>query len=162
MADLAAPPSGIRLFDPSDVHLTIAFFGAVGHERALQGWHALDWPLGAVEIELGEIVPMGNPKRYSALSFSLRQGGEAIEAAIGGVRGVVLAAAGAPAEHRAPKAHITVARPARSASGETRSAGIAWARSVNLAGTKLVLATPALYGWSLDRQRSLFRIIAGG
>jgi 2'-5' RNA ligase len=34
------PPAGFRAFHPDDLHLTIAFLGAVDDATASRGWHA--------------------------------------------------------------------------------------------------------------------------
>ena len=61
------PPPEVRTFHPDDLHLTVAFLGPCGEERALRGWSALGDPGPAIDVTLGEVVPMGNPRRFSAL-----------------------------------------------------------------------------------------------
>ena len=126
---------------------------------ARRGWDALVWPLGPVRVTLGKVVPMGDPRRYSALSAVLDEGREPVESAIGACRDVVCDAAGAARERRAPKAHLTVARPGRAATDQGRADGLAWASRVMLAGVALRLDRVALYGWSDDRSDRKFRIV---
>jgi 2'-5' RNA ligase len=158
---LSALPGGLRPFHEEDLHLTIAFLGAVGEERARDAWEALEWPLGPTHVTLGALVPMGpDGLKFSALSFVLNDGRSTIEDAMGGVRDVVCDVAGASRETRAPKAHVTIARPTRKASIPERRAALAWAKTIDLSGTPLRLDTLALYGWSKDRKDRLFQKIA--
>lgn len=155
-----APPPGTRLFHPEDLHLTIAFLGACGEERARRGWEALAWPLASpVRVTLGAVVPMGPEHRYSALSATLIEGRESIEGAISASRGAVCEAAEVAADTRAPKAHVTLARPGRRAGDRERHDAIAWAAGVRLEDVALELDELALYTWSEDRAVRLFRTI---
>ena len=154
------PPEGLTAFDPSDLHMTIAFLGNVAEPLARRAWAALSWPLGPFDVELGEVVPMGSPRRYSALSCLLGEGRGQVEEAIEGARGALLAAAEVPLDARPAKAHVTLARPSRTASNEARRRGLEWAKTVPTAGTRLSLRELALYTWSADRRRSLFQKVA--
>ncbi|NUP04736.1 MAG: hypothetical protein HOW73_01605 [Polyangiaceae bacterium] len=152
-----APPEGFKAFHPDDLHLTVAFLGNVGAERADAAWRALRWPTGPVEAELADIEAMGSPRRYSALSFLLDKGRLEIEGAIGLVRADVGAAAEVEPDQRPPKAHLTIARPSRNASPAVRNKGLAWAKTIELRGTPILLREVALYTWSEDRTKTLFR-----
>lgn len=155
--ELSSVPPGLRAFHGDDLHLTIAFLGHVTEEQARAAWGALAWPLGPVQAELAKMVPMGSARRYSALSFLLGRGRVEIEAAMGPSRQRACVAAQVEPDARSPKAHLTVARPSRSASNDQRRAGLAWAESVNLKGTPILLDRVALYTWSDDRKERLFR-----
>lgn len=146
------PPPGITLFHPEDLHLTIAFLGAVTEEAARAGWAALAWDLPRLEVVLGAVVPMGSPRRPSAFSALLDQGRPPVEAAMGESRGACFAAAGARPEDRAPKAHVTVARPSRKASDHDRRAGEVWAAGLELGHPTVVLDRVALFTWSETRR----------
>jgi 2'-5' RNA ligase len=158
-AQVPPPPSDLRALHPLDLHATIAFLGRVGEERARAAFAALDGPLGPTEVSLGDVVAMGNPRRYSALSALLVDGREAIESAMSARRGAAFDAAGVPHEERPPKAHVTLARPARDATPRARPAGLAWAAGLDLRGVRLRLDRVALYGWSEDRSERLFRVV---
>lgn len=145
------PPSGLRRFHPDDLHLTIAFLGAVGEAAARRAFAALRWPAGAARVTLGAVVPMGSNRRYSALSALLDDGRQRVEGAIAATRDIVCTAAGARLEHRPAKAHLTLARPHRRATPAERDDGLAWARGLSLAGVGLVLTRVALYTWAEDR-----------
>jgi 2'-5' RNA ligase len=157
---LPPAPAGVRAFHPDDLHLTIAFLGPCGEARARAAWEALCWPIGPVDATLGEVVPMGSPHRYSALSALLDVGRGEVEGAMEACRGAVCAAARAALDPRPAKAHVTVARPSRKAGPEVRDAGLAWARSLDLGGARARLDRVALYTWSEDRSLRLFRRVA--
>lgn len=156
-------PRGFRRFHPEDLHLTVAFLGACGEEAARRALvvleRALAVPRPAIDASLGEVVPMGNPRAYSALSALLVDGRHETEQLIGALRDPLADAAGALRETRAPKPHLTLARPSRGASDAEREAGLVWARAVDLRGVTARLDRIALYTWSADRQDRLFEIV---
>lgn len=144
LRSVPAPPAGFRLLPAADLHVTVAFFGAVSAERARAGWDALALALAPVAATVGPLVALGNPRRYSALGARLGEGRELVEAAIGAAREAPIRAAGAEPEARPPLAHVTLARPPRSAGPRERSAGLDWAAKVPL-GAALHLDAVALY-----------------
>jgi 2'-5' RNA ligase len=153
-----APPC-VRVFEPVDLHLTVAFLGSVGEERARRAWQALAWPLHPTEISLGEVVPLGPATKPSALSALLRKGRRDVEAAIASVRDTLHDRAEVSREARAPLAHVTIARPQRAATDHQRRQAVDWAARLNLGEPVITLNRIALYTWSHDRSRSLFRIV---
>lgn len=133
---------------PRDLHLTVAFLGAVSEERARAAWAPLQdggWPLGPVHATLGEVVAMGDPRHPTAFAALLREGREAIERAIGAVRDPAIARAGARAELRPPKAHLTLARPERRADAAARRRATAWASAIDLGAPGVALDRLALF-----------------
>src|SRR5687767_8051311 len=114
-ARVGEPPPGVRRFHEADLHLTVAFLGAVGEDAAGAAWDALRWTLPAIDVALGAVVPMGNPRRPSAYSALLLRGRVEVEAEMGASRDACIAAAACRGEERPPRAHLTVARPGRSA-----------------------------------------------
>jgi 2'-5' RNA ligase len=157
---LPPPPRGLRVFAADDLHLTVAFLGPVGEGRARAAFEAMAWPLGSRAIGFGEVVPMGSPRSYSALSALLTEGRDEVEAAMESARDQAFAAAGIEGERRPPLAHLTLARPARSANAEQREAALAWARAVDLSRLQARIDSIALYTWSQDRSQRLFAIVA--
>lgn len=154
------PPAPLKAIGGSDLHLTVAFLGACGEERARRAWEGRgDWRLGATRVRLGEVVAMGKPRRYSALSALLSAGARELEEEIARCRPAWLAAAGARPDRRPPRAHLTLARPPRGASGAEREAGLAWARGLELEDIELGLDELALYTWSAERPARLFRVV---
>ncbi|MBL8684588.1 MAG: hypothetical protein JNK05_35765 [Myxococcales bacterium] len=160
---VSAPPSGIRRFRPEDLHATVAFLGAVSEEAARAAFDALEIKLEPLDVTLGAVVPMGNPKRYSALSALVDEGRDALEWAMSECRGRAFSAADAEPDARAPKAHITVARPNRSANDRARRAGLEWASKLALSGERVKIDRVALYTWSEERDdpsSPLFQVVA--
>ena len=165
--DLPELPPSFRRYHPDDIHLTLSFLGGCGEQAALRGLAALDRalaerPLHGWSITLGEVVPMGPRARYSALSALLSQGRDETESCIGRLRNVVSEAALGSRERRAPRAHVTLARPARQATEARRSEGLAWAREQNLGFVTARLASIALYTWHEERRKAgqLFQVVA--
>ena len=159
-ARLAPPPLGVRLFHPDDLHLTVAFLGAVDEAAARRAFApASSIALPATEITLGDVVPMGSPRHASALSALLVEGEEAVAAAIGGVRDGACDAAGVPRDARAVLPHLTVARLGRRLPPSERTAGLRWARALALGRPRLVVSQLALFTWSTDRRARLFQTI---
>ncbi len=157
-ARVGEPPPGVKRFPAEDVHCTVAFLGPVG-ERAAEAAFALapQWPTGAIEVTLGDVVPMGNLRRPSALSALVAGGREELAAAMSAVRAEMWRAAGARPDDRAPLPHVTTARPRRSARPDEIRAAIAWARRLDLGRPLVRLSRLALYARSEDRERRLFR-----
>lgn len=150
-ARVGEAPPGVALFHPDDLHLTIAFLGAVPEEAARAGWAALVWDLPRLDVVLGAVVPMGSSRRPSAFSALLEEGRAVVEDAMGRSRDACFVAAGARPEERAPKAHVTVARPSRKASDRERRAGEAWAAGLALGHPTVTLDRVALFTWSATR-----------
>jgi 2'-5' RNA ligase len=152
------PPPGVRLFAPSDLHITVAFLGNVTAERAKRAFEASRAiPLAPLRVTLGRVLPLGPARRPSAFSALLVQGREPVERAMGSVRGLAYEAAGVRRDERPPLAHVTLARPKRDARASERGVAAAWASSLVLPASELELSQLALYTWG-DRQNALFRI----
>jgi 2'-5' RNA ligase len=146
------PPPGVRLFAPEDLHLTVAFLGAVSAERARAAFDGLGTlPLTALQISLAEVAVLGPRRRPSAFSALLDQGRAQVERAIGALRGVLCDTAGARHDTRPPLAHVTLARPVRAATAEQMRDAKAWAESLTLTGTHTWLSRIALFTWSQAR-----------
>ena len=163
---LPAPPPKIRMFHPEDVHLTLSFLGGCGEEAARRALAALDEslrlePVSAIEVSLSDVVPMGRARPYSALSALLARGRRETEQLLLSLRDVPSRAALGHGEARAPKPHVTIARPERRASDAERESGRIWARGLNLHGVSADLDRIALYTWNGgDRSDRLFRVVA--
>lgn len=156
-AKLVTTPIAVRAFHPDDLHLTVAFLGAIDEPRARLAFEAADFSRIPFEVTLGEVVPMGPQHRFSALSALLVEGRAEVEAALLASRDRSMRAAGLPPETRPPKAHVTLGRPAEGASVVARRAALAWAQKLDVAGIGARLDRIALYAWSEDRSDRLFR-----
>ena len=159
------PPS-FRLFHPEDVHMTLSFLGGCGEEAAMRALGALDEArlqraFPSMQISLGSVVPMGSARAYSALSALLERGRSEATECLAGWRDVLSEAALGKRETRAPKPHVTVARPRMRVTDAGRQAGLEWAKSLDLSGVRATLNRVALYTWSEgNRRERLFRVIA--
>jgi 2'-5' RNA ligase len=153
------PPPSVRLFHPDDVHLTVAFLGGVTEDAARRAWQRADlWQQGPMQVTFGDVIGMGAPAHFTALSALLERGRAEAEEGMRACRDPMLLAAGAPPERRAIKAHVTIARPRRNASLHERSACLAWALHLPLRDVEVELGEIALYTWPEDRRDRQFMI----
>lgn len=159
LAQLSPPPC-VRLFGPHDLHITVAFLGTVGEERARAAFaEAKALTLGALETELGEVVPLGSKRRPSAFSALPISGRRELEHAMASVRAAMWQTAGARSDDRPALAHVTIARPTRKASHEQVHDAAAWAKQLDLGRPRVRIERVALYTWAEDRAQSLFRVV---
>ena len=164
--DLPPLPASFRLFHPEDVHLTLSFLGGCGQAAAERALQALDGalreaPSTSVDVSLGQVVAMGPKRQYSALSALLERGRTEMTERIARLRDVASEAALGRREKRAPKPHVSIARPRRRASDAARTEGLNWAAALDLRAVEATLNRIALYTWTEgNRRERLFRIVA--
>jgi 2'-5' RNA ligase len=164
--ELPELPAVLRRFHPEDVHMTLAFLGGCGEEAAQRALAVLDRelaraPVPALDVSLGEVVPMGGSKRlYTALSALLAEGRPEATRCVGELGGLLCETALGRRPSRPPKPHVTLARPRRRASDADRAAGLAWAAQLDLLAVRQTLTRIALYTWAAVRRERLFRIVA--
>jgi 2'-5' RNA ligase len=157
--DAIEVPPAVRKFGPDDVHLTVAFLGAVEAELARRAFaEAAAFPLPRLTIELGKLEALGDRRHPSAFSALLTRGREEVERAIGQARAPLYALAKARPDPRPPLAHATLARPQRRIAPSELAHAIAWAHALELGAPRVELDRIALYTWSADRRGALFRI----
>lgn len=157
-------PPRFRRFEPSDVHLTLAFLGGCGETAA---HHALDVvraafraaPCAPITVTLSSVVPMGPKREYTALSALLDGGRDAMTELMRSHRDAPADAAGVRRDQRSPIPHVTLGRPQRRATEADREAGLEWAAALSLPQAPIVLDRVALYTWNSDRAESLFRVV---
>lgn len=166
LPEVALPPlpANFRRFPHDDLHLTLAFLGTCGPDLAERALHELrarlaTQPIDALDVTLGAVVPMGPPRRYSALSALLDVGNDEVAAAMLRLRDGLTDVVGAPRDNRSPKPHVTLARPQRKATDTDRQAGLAWASQVEFNSVGARLDRIALYTWSDNRSERLFQIV---
>jgi len=163
--ELPELPANFRRFHPEDVHLTLAFLGSCGQTAAERALSALDArlqiePMTPIAVSLGEVVAMGGSGRnYTALSALLDAGRAEATAAILSLRDPLTHAASGRIENRAPKPHVSIARPRARASEADRRAGLSWASQMRLQGVHARLERIALYTWNEVRHERLFEIV---
>jgi 2'-5' RNA ligase len=164
LLDLPALPKNFRRFHEADVHMTLAFLGGCGEDAAMRALSALDErlsrePMHSMDVSLGEVVAMGSPRRYTALSALLDRGREEAAACITAYRDVLTETASGRRDERPAKPHVTVARPRRRATDTDRKAGLEWARTIDLSAVTARLDRVALYTWSEKRVDQMFRVV---
>jgi 2'-5' RNA ligase len=154
-------PEGMRRFAPLDRHLTVAFLGPCGTERAERAWEALvglrHAPVDATAAAWRAMGPRDRPSAY-AITLARGHGPAADLIASWGDRALI--AAGLPPAGRRPLPHITLARPPRRRAAALRQPMRIWMGQAPLPGAPFRLETLALYTWSKDRAERLFRIVA--
>lgn len=159
-SQLPPPPSGVRLFHPSDLHLTVAFLGPVTAEAAQRAFERVQhWPTGILNLTLGTVQPMGPPGRASAYAARIEQGHQEVAEAIGQIRPDLYSASGSRPDHRPPLPHVTLARPQRRATDAERQQGLAWAQALNLGSPEVRVNEIALYAWAPERKQQLFEAV---
>jgi 2'-5' RNA ligase len=164
--DLPPVPRFMRRFHPEDVHLTLAFLGRCGEDGAERALSALDALLHsaaqpALDVSLGEVVPMGGSRRaYTALSALLATGRAEVTACLSALRDPLTEAASGRRDRRPAKPHVSIARPRGRATQADREAGLAWAAGLDLHAVQARLERVALYTWGETRHDRLFRIVA--
>jgi 2'-5' RNA ligase len=166
-----SPPSGVRLFAPGDLHLTVAFLGPVTENLALAAFDAAaEFPLPPTSISFAGVKALGPARRPSAFSLCLADGRAQVEQALGAARDRICDAAGAQRDARPPLAHVTVARPRRSADPRERREAQRWAEGLVLPPMSAQLTHVSLYTWvearsgareqnNEDRKSALFRVV---
>lgn len=127
--ELKGLPAGTRAFDPADLHVTVAFLGAVGEHHALRAWERLDTgnalPLSAA---VGPRATFGAPRRPTALGLDLEAGTDdgPLTRFIAQWRNALRTAAGLAPEQRPIRPHVTLGRPPRRTDAAWRNALAAW------------------------------------
>ena len=155
---LNAPPR-LRWFHPEDLHLTIAFLGPENSSRIPALLDILDdIPPPPQTITLGPLMALPTRRRPTACSFALAKGNTTVTSLMQEWRPYLLKLAGRPPDEREPLPHLTVARPPRRG-GNTKEL-LEWLGGVKPPTAPVALAPPVLYGWSSNRPRRQFRIIA--
>ncbi len=156
-----APPARVRVFAPSDLHLTLGFLGAVQEADARNAWGRIgDFAsFRGVTGSFSRVEPLGHPRKPSALAAIVETGRGALSEMIAEARDPLLKAAGAPEDGRPPLPHMTLARIQRRANAAERREALRWAQAIDLRGVAFVAAAVALYTWAEDRQERLFQIV---
>ncbi len=155
-----APPR-VRPFVPSDLHLTLAFLGAVQESEARNAWLLITrFPsFRRVEGSFERVKPLGHPTKPSALSAIVARGADALSEMILEARAPLLESAGARPDERPPLPHMTLARVQRRANAAERREALRWAEGLDVSRASFAVASVALYTWSADRQERLFELV---
>ena len=153
-------PVGMRRFHPDDLHLTVAFLGACGEERAHQAWEALATAQHpAIPVTAGPWRAMGSPRSPSAYALTLAEGRAPTAALMADWGRRALATAERPVEGRSPLPHVTLARPTRRLRDQLREPMACWLQTAPVPATPVPLEQLALYTWAEDRSQRLFKTV---
>lgn len=159
MDRLACPPERVRLFVPSDLHITLAFFGSVDAERARAAFSLVNpADFRAISVVPTSLSLMGHPKRGTALAADIGQGRATLIDGMSRYRDALLNKAGTALPQVDHRPHVTVARIGRRARDPQRSAALTWARAVDLDGLVFHVDRIGLYTWAKDRRNRLFQL----
>lgn len=155
---LKGAPGKLRRVHGEDLHITVAFLGACGSERALRAFDQLDAGLD-VEVVLDRIHGFGGQRRPSAYSVVVAEGNDAVVAYLSRWRDRLLLAANARPDPYEPHPHVTVGRPPRRAAPEVAHEIHAWATSTTPLAERVRIQDVALYTWAEDRSARQFEIV---
>jgi 2'-5' RNA ligase len=162
-ARLSPVPAGTRFVAAADLHLTLAFLGAVGESRARTAFNGLSaTAIRCVEIRLGAVVPMGSPGRANALCAKVEPAdteSRTIAEALTASRDSIFEAAALPRETRTMRPHVTLARIRRKADVEQRRRAIAWAEKNDLTSIRIRLDRIGLYAAARDRSTHAYDVV---
>ena len=143
--------------------MTVAFLGAVGRAAAYEAWQCLAEGRelgGSWEFVLGRTLPFGDPACPSALSVVPTPDTTAQTTAfLGDHRNTARIAAGLKPETRSARPHATIARIKRRAPDPLRAAALKWATAMPSLDVAVRVHEIALYTWTEDRTKELFRIV---
>ena len=154
-------PAGMRRFHPRDLHLTVAFLGPCGPDRARDAWQSLARERHRpIQARADRWLALGNRRRPSAFGLGLDQGHAPAAALMADWGGMARAAAALPAERRAPLPHVTLAQPTRRGGDEARAAMAHWIEQAPVPRSSVVLDELALFTWAADRSQRLFEVVA--
>jgi 2'-5' RNA ligase len=157
----ATAPGGLNFLVPGDLHVTLAFLaryepGSLGKISGMVKKLALP----EVEISPKEFVAFPQPRRFSALAFTLGVGRTEIEKQIAKWRDRICREAGAKLDTRAPVPHITIARPDRRIGSDDRDAALEWLEHLpSQSHVRIRLETPRVYAWTEPGSSARYRIL---
>ena len=156
-------PACVRVFAAEDLHMTVAFLGAVAQAEARAAWQeaARLAPSVTSPVQGGfvRVEALGNPRRPSALAALVGEGAAPLAEMIRALQAPLLAAAGSPPETRSPLPHVTLARVRRRASQSERREALHWAEKLDVSALRFAVRELALYTWAEDRRERLFQVV---
>lgn len=161
LSDIAGDvPPEIRMFTPSDLHLTIAFLGLMHPAAKLDIIQLIDTKSFApFTISFGRLRPLPSERNVTALSFEIVRGHDEAARLIEAWRSPLLSKAGAKPDDRPALPHVTIARPQRIFGAAGRKAALAWAETIEPPEVELTINRIALYTWAMNRHERLFDVV---
>lgn len=165
LADLKhEAPGGLHFLDPADIHVTFTFLGR--HDPVIEGKMVRlleTLPLSAIEAGTDQLVALPQPRRFSAIAFTLRAGLAEVNAQMTKWQARICREAGAPIDTRAKLPHLTIARPDRRIGAEDRDATLEWLEQVNTSPRRVPfhLERPRLFTWTDRTTERRYRVLDG-
>lgn len=165
LADLKREaPGGLHFLDPADLHITFAFLRR--YDPVIEGKMARlleTLPLSGIDAGTDQLIALPQPRRFSALAFSLRTGLAEANAQIAKWCAKICREAGAPIDTRAKLPHVTIARPDRRIGADDRQAALDWLEQVNASPRRVAfrLERPRLYTWTDRTSERRYRVLDG-
>lgn len=155
-------PGGLRFLAPEDLHVTLAFLGRFDEALVKKMTSLLrGLPLTSLDIAPDRLVALPQPRRFSALAFSVAAGRLEIEAQITKWRTKICREAGAKTDVRPTLPHVTVARPERRIGEADRDAALEWMLQMPpQTETKLRLEMPRLYTWAPGDSSTRYQFVS--
>ncbi len=142
-------PIGLRFHDPADLHITLAL---LGRHDLTQEKKLIDLirksKIPAPEVSLKSILPLPQPRRFSAMVWEIANGRLELEKQIAKWRPRICRELGAFVDASPALPYLTFARPERKISNEDRDSVLAWSESFAPPKQSFHLQSPAIFKWS--------------
>jgi 2'-5' RNA ligase len=162
LADLQAnAPGGLRFLAPADLHVTLAFLGRFdpGLDKKMKTL-VKGLPLTEIDVCPDRLIALPQPRRFSALAFTLGKGWREVEVQNSKWRDRICREAGAKLETRLSLPHLTVARPERRIGEADRDATLEWLLHVPpQTAVNLHLERPRIYTWESGDGDTRYRML---
>ena len=158
---IGRPIKQVRVIRQEDLHLTLAFLGAIEKEAALELWKSLEISdLKTIFLALGKVGSFGPQEKPSAYGICPAAANEDLSKLFRHLVSHVLSVTGIDVGTRRFRPHITFARPKRAPNVDERLQAKEWAFSRDFSLiAPMILSKLALYTWNEDRDVKLFRIV---
>ena len=157
-AAVSAPPQ-LRRVAAEDLHLTLAFLGSCGEERAAAAWQAVgSLQSVAISIQAGGWCALGSARQPSAYGLTLAEGNAQLCELLQRWEPRAREAAGLAPSLRPPLPHVTLLRPGRRDAPLVIEPMRVWMARTPLPPGRALLQELALWTWDPDRRQRLFRI----
>lgn len=155
-------PGGLRLFDPEDLHVTLAFMGTFKPELERKLISLLrGLPFREIDASGGRLIPLPQPRRFSALALTLDKGRIDTTGQIARWRDRLCRESGAKIESGDPLPHLTIARPEKKIGSDGRGRALDWAESLKPTGFEFRLTQPRIFVRSNELEDRQFRLLPG-
>ena len=158
---LADLPESCRSFQPVDLHMTVAFLGAMDPARLNDLLPVLQTVQSKPFVmSLGKPMALPSRKKFSAISLHVDVGHDEAAQLIGDFRNRLIDAVGGRQDHRPPLPHVTVGRPIRRFGHEGKQLALQWIDGKPKPGVTVQVDRLAVYTWAHDRTVQQFRTVA--